>query len=232
MLLNYFKFLKNIEPKIMIGLIGIIMLVHSFFEIAEEVDEGDTHKIDTSIIMLMRDGNDPANSWGPLWLQETMRDISGLGGIVILTLMTIGAVLYLFMKGKKGQALYLLLTVSIGTLFANLLKFSYARPRPDLVPHGSYVFTDSFPSGHSMMSAVVYLSIGMLLARAHETTAMKMYFIGTAVFLALIIGISRIYLGVHWPSDVLAGWVAGAICAMIFWLIEWFWQERRLKKQP
>lgn len=232
MILDRLKFLKNLEPKIMICLIGIIMLLFSFFEIADDVFEGDTHKIDTDILMLMRDGNDSTNPWGPYWVQEAMRDISGLGGITVLTLVTIAAALYLFMMKKQVEGIYLLLSVNVGMILSNALKFGYARPRPDLVPHGSYTFTNSFPSGHSMMSAVVFLSVGALLSRAHTSYRIKSYFMGIAIFLTILIGISRIYLGVHWPSDVLAGWTAGAICAMCFWLIEWFWQERRLKKQP
>ena len=217
---------RILEPVVLLSCAAIFSLIYAFLEIAEDVTEGDTHQIDTKILMLLRDGNDPQNALGPPWVEEMMRDISGLGGIIILTFVTLGAMLYLLMLGKKWRALYLVITVTIGTLLSNALKYGYARSRPDMVPHGSYVFTNSFPSGHSMMAAVVYLSVGALLAKSHKSLHMKFYFIATAIFLTVVIGISRVYLGVHWPTDVLAGWAAGALCALLFWFVEWYWQER------
>lgn len=219
------------EPVILGGVLMLWVLIASFIEVADDVMEGDTHAIDTKLLMLLRDGNDPQTALGPHWVQEMVRDISGLGGIVILALVTVGAALYLAMMKKGGQALYLIACITIGTLLSNALKFGFARPRPDLVPHGSYVFTNSFPSGHSMMSALVFLCVGALLARAHKSYAMKIYFLGTSIFLTVAIGISRVYLGVHWPSDVLAGWLVGGSAAVSFWLIEWAWTEKPWKKE-
>lgn len=218
------------EPVILGGVLMLWVLIASFIEVADDVMEGDTHAIDTKLLMLLRDGNDPQTALGPHWVQEMVRDISGLGGIVILALVTVGAALYLAMMKKGGQALYLIACITIGTLLSNALKFGFARPRPDLVPHGSYVFTNSFPSGHSMMSALVFLCVGALLARAHKSYAMKIYFLGTSIFLTVAIGISRVYLGVHWPSDVLAGWLVGGSAAVSFWLVEWAWTEKPWKK--
>jgi undecaprenyl-diphosphatase len=214
------------EPIILGAVVVLWFLVSGFIEVADDVMEGDTHAIDTQILMMMRDGNDPQNAWGPPWVQEMMRDISGLGGIAILTMVTFSAALYLIMMKKYGQGLYLVVSVSLGTALTNLLKSGFDRPRPDLVPHGSYVFTGSFPSGHSMMSAWVFLSVGALLARAHKSYSMKIYFLTTSIFLTVAIGISRVYLGVHWPSDVLAGWLVGGAAAISFWLLEWAWVER------
>lgn len=219
------------EPVILGGVLILWMMIASFIEVADDVMEGDTHVIDTKLLMLLRDGNDPQNALGPHWVQEMVRDISGLGGIAILTMVTIGAALYLTMMKKGGQALYLIACITIGTLLSNVLKFGFARPRPDLVPHGSYVFTNSFPSGHSMMSALVFLCVGALLARAHNSYAMKAYFLITSIFLTVAIGVSRVYLGVHWPSDVLAGWLVGGSAAVSFWLIEWAWMEKPWKKK-
>ena len=226
-----FYWLGNIELRILGAFCLLIISIFSFLEIADDVGEGDTHGIDTKILMMMRDGNDPQNAWGPHWFEEMVRDISGLGGIAILTLVTFGAAFYLLMKKQGGQAIYLLATIGMGTLLTNLLKFNFARPRPDLVPHGSYVMTDSFPSGHSMMGALVFLTIGMLMARAHKTRSMKLYFITASVLVTVMVGISRVYLGVHWPSDVLAGWAGGGACALLFWLIDWAWQEKILARK-
>jgi undecaprenyl-diphosphatase len=113
----------------------------------------------------------------------------------------------------------LLVAIGGGIVVSLLLKQAFARPRPDLVPHGSHVYTSSFPSGHSMMAAVTYLTIGALLARAHEGAAIKAYVIILATLLTTAVGISRVYLGVHWPTDVLAGWTTGGCWAVLCWTL-------------
>jgi undecaprenyl-diphosphatase len=105
-----------------------------------------------------------------------------------------------------------------GVLISQTMKWAYARPRPELVPHGAEVFTASFPSGHSMMSAVVYLTLGALLARTQAARDAKAYILAVGVVLTVLVGVSRVYLGVHWPTDVLAGWVLGGLWAMLCWL--------------
>lgn len=220
------KGFKLFEPVVLLAMMVLIVMVMGFIEVADDVMEGDTHGIDTTLLMMMRDSNDPQNAWGPPWAEEMMRDVSGMGGILILSFVSIGAAAYLFMRGKIGQGIYLLGTVAVGTGLSNILKAGFGRPRPGLVPHSSYTFTDSFPSGHSMMAAIVYLSVGVLLARSHYDIMLKIYFIAISVILTVAIGISRVYLGVHWPSDVLAGWMAGCAFALIFYMLEWAWMSR------
>lgn len=215
-----------LEPIVLLAFTTLGFMLFGFLEVSDDVMEGDTHAIDTKLLMLLRDESDPQNALGPPWVGEVVRDISGLGGIAILTLVTISAAIYLAMLKKYGQSVYLIVTIALGTALSNALKFGYARPRPDLVPHGSYTFTGSFPSGHSMMSAVVYLSVGMMLAKAQKTLPPKIFFLGMSVILTVMIGISRVYLGVHWPSDVLAGWLIGGACAVGAWLADWLWDQR------
>jgi undecaprenyl-diphosphatase len=105
------------------------------------------------------------------------------------------------------------------------------RPRPDIVPHIVYASSTSFPSGHSMMSAVTYLTLGALLARSQARKRLKAYFLLLAAFLSLIVGVSRVYLGVHWPTDVLAGWTAGTVWAMLCWVAT-RWLQRRHTLEP
>jgi undecaprenyl-diphosphatase len=127
---------------------------------------------------------------------------------------------------KRGAALLVLASVGGGALLSTLLKLSFERPRPDLVPHAVAVYTASFPSGHAMLSAVTYLTLGTLLARIQPRRRLRAYIVAVAVLLTLLVGTSRVYLGVHWPTDVLAGWCLGAAWAMLCWAVA-LWLQRR-----
>lgn len=188
-----------------------------FVELADEVLEGETHRIDERLLMQFRTAGDPANPIGPAWLEETARDITGLGGVAVLTLLTLSAFGFLVLQRKPHMAVYVVSAVAIGVTLSLLLKSGFDRPRPDLVPHGQVVYTSSFPSGHSMMSAVVFLTLGALLASAQADLRLKSYLLGLAVLLTLMVGVSRVYLGVHWPTDVLGGWTAGSAWALATW---------------
>jgi undecaprenyl-diphosphatase len=143
----------------------------------------------------------------------------------------LGSTGYLLLIGKKRSALFMLAAVGTGILASLLLKTGFDRPRPALVPHGSIVYTKSFPSGHSMMAAVTYLTIGALLMRAHVRRAARGYILGAAILVTVLVGVSRVYLGVHWPTDVLAGWAAGGLWASTAWLIvRWLQREGQVEK--
>ncbi len=189
-----------------------------FGEVVEEVLEGDSHSIDIYILKLMRNPADLSDPFGPPWLEEMMRDITGLGGIAILGLITLASSAYLAVLRKSGQAIYLMCVVASGTVASNIFKLGFDVPRPDLVPHGSLTLLPGFPSGHSLMSAVVYLSLGAILAEAEPDRRLKIFLLCLAVTITVLVGISRVYLGVHWPSDVLAGWLVGAGWAAMFWV--------------
>jgi len=160
-------------------------------------------------------------------VQEAARDITSLGGIVVLGLITGIAAGFLALDGKTRMALFACASVAGGVVASSLLKDIFQRARPEIVPHIVYAANTSFPSGHSMMSAVTYLTLGALLARSHEKKALKVYFLLLAVLLTFMVGVSRLYLGVHWPTDVLAGWIAGAVWALLCWLAARWLQNRK-----
>jgi undecaprenyl-diphosphatase len=192
--------------------------VWGFVELADEVVEGDTQQLDDWAIKSLRRADDPAVPIGPSWLHEVGRDMTALGGVAVLGGMTLAVAGYLLMI-KKYHAMWLVLSATTGGLvISTLLKWMFSRERPQLVPHLSVVHTSSFPSGHSMLSAVVYLTLGVLLARLVPNRSAKIYFMGLAIFLSFLIGISRVYMGVHYPTDVLAGWTFGALVASVCWL--------------
>jgi len=202
--------------------------IWGFAEIADEVAEGETHGFDRRVLLAMRDPGDPADPWGPRWLEEIGRDFTALGGMGVLTGLTLAVCLFLAMQRKHHAMILVLAAVGGGLLLSLLLKRGFDRPRPNLVPRLSYVYTASFPSGHSMMSAVTYLTLGALLARLQATRRLKVYLIVLPVLVTLAVGLSRVYLGVHWPTDVLAGWAAGSAWALVCWLMA-SWLQRRGK---
>lgn len=205
----------------------------AFLEIAEEVSEGDVRAIDRTILLAFRNSADVTDPLGPGWVEEMGRDFTALGGIPVLSLITLAAAIFLLLQRKRHAALFVVVAVVGGMLLSNGLKSGFDRPRPDLVPHGAVVYTASFPSGHAMLSAVVYLTLGALLARLQRWWRLKIYLLVLAVLVTLIVGISRIYLGVHWPTDVLAGWAAGATWAMLCWgLALWLQARGKVETEP
>ncbi len=214
------------EWPILISLMFAAAALWVFIEVAEEVKEGSTAYIDRALLLLLRDPADSSQMAGPGWFQEMMRDFSGLGGIGILLLATLSATGFLLLEKKRNAATLLLIAVIGGVVLSVLLKLGFDRPRPDIVPHGSIVTSPSFPSGHSTMSAVVYLTIGALIARFRPDPRVKIYILILAAGVSFIVGISRVYLGVHWPTDVLAGWAIGAGWALFCWFIALLLQSR------
>jgi undecaprenyl-diphosphatase len=200
--------------------------VWGFGVLASEVDEGETSAFDRKILLSMRHPGDLTPK-GSRAFQEAARDVTGLGGVTILGLVTIVTAGFLILDGKKHMAGFAVASVTSGMFVAELLKDIFQRPRPEIVPHMAYASNSSFPSGHSMMSAVTYLTLAALLARSQERKRLKAYLLLVAVFLSVIVGASRVYLGVHWPTDVLAGWMAGSIWAALCWLIARWLQNRR-----
>jgi undecaprenyl-diphosphatase len=165
-------------------------------------------------------------------VEEMARDLTALGGVAVLLLVTLAAVGYLRLIGQKYSALVVLAAVVGGQLCSTLLKIGFDRARPEMVPHAVTVYTASFPSGHAMMSAVTYLTLGALLARAHSGIAIKSYVLSVALILTLLVGMSRVYLGVHWPTDVAAGWAVGAAWALMSSVLMRWLQKRGEVEAP
>jgi undecaprenyl-diphosphatase len=187
--------------------------------VANEMSEGETHAFDNAVIQAMRNPSNRADPIGPPALEIAARDITGLGGQTILTLVSAGTVGFLLLSGARGAALLVVVAVAGGTGLVEILKQVFGRVRPDFVAQSVYELSRSFPSGHSTLSAVTYLTLGALLARVQTRRVLKMYVLGIAVLVTALVGVSRVYLGVHWPTDVLAGWCLGAAWAMVCWFV-------------
>jgi undecaprenyl-diphosphatase len=209
----------RLETRLLMSVLTIAVLLFAFGLIAQEVTEGKPLTFDQNVMLALRSSANPSVPIGPAWLQEAARDITSLGSTIVLGIITFAVVGYLFLARKPAVAWLMLGAVLGGIALNNLLKFAFARPRPDFVTHAVRVFTTSFPSGHATLSAITYLTMGALLARTHPSFAIRLYFLSLAAFLTVLVGMSRIYLGVHYPTDVLGGWCIGAAWAMGCWVL-------------
>lgn len=210
-------------------LAGLLFL--AFGEIAEEVFEGDTTWFDREVLLSLRNPTDPADPLGPAWLEEAARDITALGSNPVLGIVVIATIAYLVLMKRGGAALWVFASVAGGMALSSVLKEAFARPRPDLVAHAAQVFSPSFPSGHATLAAVTFLTLGALLASLHDSRRLKVFFLGIAIIITVMVGVTRVYLGVHYPTDVLAGWCIGAGWAAICWTV-FHWLQRRGTLKP
>lgn len=207
------------EFNTLVAFLVISGMLFAFAKIADEMAEGETVHFDEAILLALRQPGDLARPVGPWWLEAAMVDITALGGWTVLTLLTVVVLVYLAITARRGAAALVLAAVAGGALLSSALKVGFARPRPELVDHLVNVSSASFPSGHAMLSAATYLTLGALLARTEKRRAVRALIFGVAAALTLVIGVSRVYLGVHYPTDVLAGWCLGASWALMCWLV-------------
>ena len=208
------------------SIVAIGCLLIAFGLIAKFVAEGRSFAFDQRIILAFRDPIDPTAPIGPPWVQEAARDLTSLGSIIVLAIITFTVSVYLFLAGKYAAGWLMLVAVFGGVGLNESLKLAFARPRPDLIYHATRVFTPSFPSGHAELSAITYLTIAALLAQSQSSLKIRLFFIIVAALLTMLIGVSRIYLGVHYPTDVLGGWCIGAAWAAACWTLMTQLQDR------
>lgn len=192
--------------------------------LADEVIEGAGWAVDPAILLALRTPGDSHNPIGPAWLTQAAVDISALGGVTLMTLFGLAGLAWLLAIGKRAEGALLGASMIGATLIESGLKHWIGRPRPALVPHLVRVETTSFPSGHAMVSAAVYLTLALMLASGVASRAGRVALVGFAVLLVVLIGLSRVFLGVHWPSDVLGGWCFGTV-----WALAVFAADRRIR---
>lgn len=211
--------LGNIERlplALLVSLGALAGLAFIFLKLWSEIAEGETHALDEALLLALRAPGHPGTAIGPHWLPQIMVDLTSLGSGTFHVLFTVAVTGFLIVKGARKRAMILLAAISSGGLVVALLKNLFDRPRPELVSHLVQVQSLSFPSGHAANSALVYLTMGILLTKVEEGRWVRAYIMIAAMVLTLAVGLSRLYLGVHWPSDVAAGWAFGAA-----WAIAW-----------
>jgi undecaprenyl-diphosphatase len=194
--------------------------------------DGRVQPLDERIMLGLRVDDDPSRPRGPEWLPGAMRDVTALGSSPVLLIFLMGVAGALAARRQKHALVVLLVASAGGMVLNDLLKGLFSRPRPDLALHLTDVRSLSFPSGHAMVSAIIYLTIAAFLARLVQGRALKVYFVAFAFVLSFLVGVSRVYLGVHYPSDVLAGWCAGLAWALACWMTAGYLQRRGTVEPP
>lgn len=216
-----------LELRIAVALLLVVTLGLAFAELTDEVLDRETDAIDRTVFLAFREPN--GQPIGPRWMAEVGRDITALGGVSVLMLLTVAVLGYLWLRRAYRMGWVLLAGFAGASIATMVLKDIIDRPRPALVPHLTEVYSASFPSGHSAMAAATYLTLGMLLARVHSGRRMKAYLVGVMIVVTVLVGVSRIYVGVHWPTDVLAGWALGTLWAIGVWTVARWWELRGLR---
>ncbi len=214
--------------RVLLVLIALLFVtcVWGFVELAQRAPRGEFEATENRILSAFRQTEDPNQGIGPRWMPEMARDVTALGSAFVLTLVTALIVGLLMMRRRVRTALLILAATLGGYLLSTWLKDLFGRGRPTAVPHLTEEVSMSFPSGHSMVGAAFYLTMGLLLAQTVAHRREKIYFVVTAVVITLLIGMSRVYLGVHYPTDVVAGWAAGTAWALFCWGTAWYLQRR------
>ena len=220
------------ELAFLVGGLALVLLLFGFVSLSDLVLEGETQHVDDRVLRALRRVDDPSMPIGPTWLRITALDITALGSASVLGLVVTAITGYLLLQGLRRTALLVFAASAGGWLLNSVLKELFQRPRPEVVPHLSEVMSLSYPSGHAMTSAAVYLTLGALLMRVADRPATKIYFMTFAMILAGLVGVTRVYLGVHYPTDVLAGWLVGLSWALFCWLVERAIERRRGVERP
>lgn len=208
------------------GLVSFGALCWMFIELADEITERETLSVDHVVLRALRTdaaGTDPI---GPAWLERALVDISALGSGGVTTLVVIMTLGFLLLAGKPRMAL-LVVACALGAWSAmHLLKDLFDRGRPDIVLQMDEAPGLAFPSGHAMISAALYITLGVLLSRTLQKRRLQLYIVTLAAALALLIGFTRVYMGVHYPTDVIAGWTIGLAWALLCSLVARALQRR------
>jgi undecaprenyl-diphosphatase len=229
---RFLKQIKRLKPRdkaeltLLIGGIAILLLLVVFMKLASEVFEGETQSFDKHILLALRDPADLSHPIGPAWMVSAALDITSLGSPTVLGLTVFFVAGFLLLQGLWRRALFAMAASFGGWFITGALKQLFQRPRPDVVPHLREVMSMSFPSGHALQSAVVYLTLGALMMHIAKRRLTKLYCMTIAMLMTMLVGASRVYLGVHYPTDVLAGWLLGLSWALLCWMI-----ERSLERQ-
>lgn len=220
------EWLGGHELGVLLGGLAVVSSVLIFLLFGRIVTSGRTLALDDRILLALRTPGDLARPIGPSWVADVARDITALGSTDLLWLAMAAVAGFLALDRRYRSMIFVLVAVLSGWAVSFALKDLFQRDRPTVVPHLMPAYFSSFPSGHSLMSAVVYFTLGSLLSSLVTRRRLKVYFLSLAAILSGLVGVSRLVLGVHYPTDVVAGWAAGLAWATLCWTV-----ERRLARR-
>ncbi len=208
--------------KALVAALAASLLALAFLVIGGEAAEGDTRRFDAQLLR-----NAQALRAAHPGMVDVMRDLSGLGSTIVLALVTVFIVGYLLLVSQRRTAILVTISVVTGSVLVGIAKMAFGRLRPDAASADFVVPGLSFPSGHASMSAIVFLTLGALVAATRERTAERVFILSSALLVTLLVGISRALLGVHWATDVIGGWAFGTGWALLWLLIDRYLPQRR-----
>ncbi len=224
-----FPQLKKLFRKDLLILLGILAALLFFWggiELINRLVVDRAIAFDEWILTSVRTGDELQYLKGPHWFTEAVRDVTAMGGPMVLTFMILSVIGYFLIMKNYRTALLVVVATAGGLLVSLLLKDFFLRERPDIVPALMVETSPSFPSGHSMLSAVIYLTLGSILTRMEPHPKIRTYTLALVILVVGLVGISRILLGVHYPTDVLVGWIVGYFWAALCWFVMMALQEQ------
>lgn len=205
--------------------IVIVLGVAAFIALAEVVLAGKTQDFDQYIITSLRNPNDPTLPRGSADWVTAIRDITALGGPAVLVIVSVSTTIFLLLRHRRRTALLVVVLIISGTMLSSFLKRTFNRDRPDVRTPLAHETSPSFPSGHAQLSAVIYLTLGVMLARSEPRRRLRVFWFALALLLTILVGCSRFYIGVHYPTDVMAGWAVGMAWAAVGVVIAQFFND-------
>lgn len=205
-----------------------VLIGYQFIELSDDVLEGDTRTFDRWAVRAFRTADDPTMPVGPGWVHEAGLDLTALGSHAIIVLVVAAVGIFLALQ-RHWRVMWLVLAASLGAMALSAgSKELIGRDRPEVVPHLREVTSPSFPSGHATLAAAVYLTLGAVLAQVVRGRWTRTYCLLLPMIIVFVVGLSRVYLGVHYPTDVLGGWALGLAWALVCWAVAHYLKERGL----
>lgn len=226
---NLRKFMKRPETRAGAALLVVILIGWGFKVLAEEVSEQDTAAFDRAVLTALRQGPNNVDLVGPVWVENAAADLTALGSFPVAFVLSLLVMGYLLLSRNWTHAINVFVSIAGGSVLVMLLKDVFMRPRPPIVPEIYNLSSSSFPSGHATTAAVVYLTLGILFARVAGRRRLAVYIIASSFFLTFLVGLTRVALGVHYPTDVFGGWALGAGWALFCWVVITVWESWKMR---